>query len=238
MTPILKANGLYNSHTPVRPWLWETILRSKNVPICLSCQKTVGITRKIKLTADFPCDTVYLWGTVRFVSNMNLRLYHTIHIQTSNVARGIFNSMCSVDFCSKNMALFAVLVNIYESDTNRFLTSKFASSVICSENVKQLLNGTFCGNQFVSMITTTHPFNGMLSGTARVSEYHWRHTMIICDFLLDKVYSTLMLLVGWQEGYPACSKLSGGVLAWVTGMRSRFAYDPAYAIATHCLLFQ
>jgi len=25
-----------------------------------------------------------------------------------------------------------------------------------------------------------------------------------------------MLLVGWQEGYPACNKLSGGVLAWLS----------------------
>jgi len=27
-------------------------------------------------------------------------------------------------------------------------------------------------------------------------------------------FSALMLLVGWQEGHPACRKLSGGVLAW------------------------
>jgi len=25
----------------------------------------------------------------------------------------------------------------------------------------------------------------------------------------------LTLLVGWQEGHPACKKLSGGVLAWL-----------------------
>jgi len=25
-----------------------------------------------------------------------------------------------------------------------------------------------------------------------------------------------MLLVGWQEGHPACKKLSGGVLAWLS----------------------
>jgi len=25
-----------------------------------------------------------------------------------------------------------------------------------------------------------------------------------------------MLLIGWQEGHPACEKLSGGVLAWVS----------------------
>jgi len=27
-------------------------------------------------------------------------------------------------------------------------------------------------------------------------------------------FSALTLLVGWQEGHPACKKLSGEVLAW------------------------
>jgi len=27
---------------------------------------------------------------------------------------------------------------------------------------------------------------------------------------------TLTLLVGWQEGHPACKKLSGGVLVWLS----------------------
>jgi len=30
-----------------------------------------------------------------------------------------------------------------------------------------------------------------------------------------------MLLVGWQEGHPACKKLSGGMLVWLSGMRCR-----------------
>ena len=45
------------------------------------------------------------------------------------------------------------------------------------------------------------------------------------------------LLVGRQEGHPACKKLSGGVLAWLPdGARCRLAYGPADATATHCLL--
>jgi len=28
-------------------------------------------------------------------------------------------------------------------------------------------------------------------------------------------YSAMTLLVGWQEGHPACKKLSGGMLAWL-----------------------
>ena len=48
----------------------------------------------------------------------------------------------------------------------------------------------------------------------------------------------LMLLVGRQEGHPACKKLSGGMLAWLSGMRCRLAYRPADATATHYLLLQ
>ena len=29
-------------------------------------------------------------------------------------------------------------------------------------------------------------------------------------------FSALMMLVGWHEGHPACKKLSGGVLAWLS----------------------
>jgi len=29
-------------------------------------------------------------------------------------------------------------------------------------------------------------------------------------------FSALMLLVGQQEGHPACKKLSGGILAWLS----------------------
>ena len=34
------------------------------------------------------------------------------------------------------------------------------------------------------------------------------------SFSLRLAFSALTLLVGWQEGHPACKKLSGGVLAW------------------------
>jgi len=44
------------------------------------------------------------------------------------------------------------------------------------------------------------------------------------------------MLVGQQEGHPACKKLSGGVLVWyLTAARCRLAYGLADAIATHCL---
>jgi len=49
----------------------------------------------------------------------------------------------------------------------------------------------------------------------------------------------LTLFVGRQEGHPACKKLSGEVLAWLSVWSEVLtAYGPADATATHCLLLQ
>ena len=39
--------------------------------------------------------------------------------------------------------------------------------------------------------------------------------VLVC-FISVHAFSALTLLVGWQEGHPACKKLSGGVLAWLS----------------------
>jgi len=43
-------------------------------------------------------------------------------------------------------------------------------------------------------------------------------TLDFCRHLVGKTlaFSALTLLVGRQEGHPACKKLSGGVLAWLS----------------------
>jgi len=41
------------------------------------------------------------------------------------------------------------------------------------------------------------------------------HHCCLCN-IVYVAFSALMLLVGWQEGHPACKKLSGGVLAWLS----------------------
>jgi len=48
-------------------------------------------------------------------------------------------------------------------------------------------------------------------------------------------FSALKLLAEQQEGHPACKKLSGRMLAWLSGMRYRLTYSPANATATHYL---
>jgi len=50
-----------------------------------------------------------------------------------------------------------------------------------------------------------------------------------------------MLLVGWQEGHPACKKLSGGGAGMFICLQRvgwRLAFGPADATATHFLLLQ
>jgi len=53
-------------------------------------------------------------------------------------------------------------------------------------------------------------------------------------------FSALTLLVEQQEGHPACKKLSGGVLAWLSlwSEVQTCIWPPADATATHCLLLQ
>ena len=43
-----------------------------------------------------------------------------------------------------------------------------------------------------------------------VNFFHWQH------FNISLAFSALTLLVGRQEGHPACKKQSGGVLVWLS----------------------
>ena len=52
-------------------------------------------------------------------------------------------------------------------------------------------------------------------------------------------FSALTLLVGRQEGHPACkNRVVGCWHGYLSGARCRLAYGPADATATHCLLLQ
>ena len=44
----------------------------------------------------------------------------------------------------------------------------------------------------------------------------WKCLYLHCLYLYCFVFSALTLLVGRQEGHPACKKLSGWVLAWLS----------------------
>jgi len=40
--------------------------------------------------------------------------------------------------------------------------------------------------------------------------------LLFCYWFKSQAFSALTLLVGRQEGHPACKKQSGGVLAWLS----------------------
>jgi len=94
-----------------------------------------------------------------------------------------------------------------------------------------------------------HPYDTMTTKSARhhvstfqcISEYWWQcHPKPLFNLWTIRTFfafSALKLLVGRQEGHPACKKLSGG-MAWLSGMRCRLAYSPADATAAHYLLLQ
>jgi len=47
--------------------------------------------------------------------------------------------------------------------------------------------------------------------------FDWVNICLLKSFTdIELAFSALKLLVGWQEGHPACKKLSGGVLAWLS----------------------
>ena len=73
-----------------------------------------------------------------------------------------------------------------------------------------------------------------------------RHTRNLQMMMIMKIlsieggdFSASTLLVGRQEGHPACKKLSGGLLARLSVWSEvQTAYGLADATATHCLLLQ
>jgi len=66
------------------------------------------------------------------------------------------------------------------------------------------------------------------------------HMNCSCILIAKKfVFSALTLLVGQQEGHPACKNWVVGCWhGYLSGARCRLAYGPADATATHCLLLQ
>ena len=63
-------------------------------------------------------------------------------------------------------------------------------------------------------------------------------TVAVCFTVVPVAFSALTLLVGRQEGHPACKRTVGCWCGCLSGARCRLAYGPANATATHCLLLQ
>ena len=64
-------------------------------------------------------------------------------------------------------------------------------------------------------------------------QLHYVDLLWIC---CTTAFSALTLLVGRQEGHPACkNRVVGCWRGYLSGARCRLAYGPADATATHCL---
>ena len=62
---------------------------------------------------------------------------------------------------------------------------------------------------------------------------------LLCNGHLYSLLVYFTLLVGQQEGHPACRKQSGGCwCGYLSGAQCRLAYGPADATVTHCPLLQ
>jgi len=44
----------------------------------------------------------------------------------------------------------------------------------------------------------------------------WAIYLFCLAYAANSAFSALTLFVGWQEGHPACKKLSGGMLEWLS----------------------
>jgi len=68
----------------------------------------------------------------------------------------------------------------------------------------------------------THLFQPAFNNLSQLTQFlQLIYTYVIMEtnkhfYLLKVTFSALTLLVGQQEGHPACKKLSGGVLAWLS----------------------
>jgi len=90
-------------------------------------------------------------------------------------------------------------------------------------------------SQFQAYNETEHASFLMAASSIPFKPRKWETQVATLNHVL---LCALTLLVRRQEGHPACKKLSGEMLAWLSGMRCRLVYSPADAIATHYLLLQ
>ena len=91
----------------------------------------------------------------------------------------------------------------------------------------------------VTHISQLRPMFTMQHHTIQSFDCCWRDSTGAFSALSD--FSALTLLVGQQEGHPACKKKLRVVGYWhgyLSVARCRLAYGPADGTATHCLLLQ
>ena len=93
---------------------------------------------------------------------------------------------------------------------------KYANKTVDTELLSKILIVKTYGHLLTSHIPQIRSRcirDSILAGTCGSLLWLWLGSFMIVYL---SAFSALMLLVGWQEGHPACKKLSGGVLAWLS----------------------
>ena len=99
----------------------------------------------------------------------------------------------------------------------------------------------------LSVLTTVSLSHWLVYSMMRVrphGEWFYLRQLLMVYFVFSRYFSALMLLVGWQEGHPACKKRV--VWCWrgyLSGARCRLVYGPAgspalRAVKRVCVCFQ
>ena len=106
------------------------------------------------------------------------------------------------------------------------------------------MNPVMPGARFTKYLMTvlrlSYDNTKVTTGLRRTSNLQNLTFICLClTFLYVYAFSALTLLVGRQEGHPACkNRVVGYWRGYLSGARCRLAYGPADATASHCLLLQ
>ena len=85
-----------------------------------------------------------------------------------------------------------------------------------SLNIRILTRNRYCKPYTIELIVSTG-FQSSLQQCQTQLSFIWSLQTILMNIYWSHAFSALTLLVGQQEGHPACKKnLSGGMLAWLS----------------------
>ena len=113
--------------------------------------------------------------------------------------------------CMHNMTLpyLVTKCSLNKTEKNFIGLSRF----LCLWSVQNSNNIIDASRQQCRTLCFSHFIFGLVTFTPPAKNAVYRKILL---YHCCTTISALMLLVGWQEGHPACKKLSGGVLAWLS----------------------
>ena len=128
------------------------------------------------------------------------------------------------------------LPELIPTNSNSGLHSCFSISITLNMSPRKVVERIFEHRIRQQIVIDDMQF-GFLNGKGTTDVV--KRVCVCVLLLLLCAFSALTLLVGRQEGHPACKKLEWwGAGTVVSGARCRLAYGPVDATATHCLLLQ